>query len=109
MIFSIAQLCSNWVKKCIYFFYNLDHDVCSNILNVFFQSKFNLRASARKLNFVNLDHDVCSNIPLTFFQSKFNLRAYARKLNFVKAPIVSPTLSGPTIDPIGTPTNVFGA
>ena len=49
----------------------------------FVQSKFNLRAYARKLNFVNLDHDVCSNIPFIFFQSKFNLRAYARKLNFV--------------------------
>ena len=28
------------------------------IFYMFFQSKFNLRAYARKLNFVNLDHDV---------------------------------------------------
>ena len=48
-----------------------------------FQSKFNLSAYARKLNFVNLDHDVFSNIPYVSFQSKLNLRASARKLNFV--------------------------
>ena len=40
-------------------------------LHMFFKSKFNLRAYARKSNFVNLDHDVCYKILLVSIEIQF--------------------------------------